>query len=102
MYIRQALLKDTKKNNLHAHWQPFLLSRNVQGYLYPASLSKALDVPFRRASESNLNQKRWLQQERNGSNFLDRLIRELYGLGDKGHFRRVLFAAFLKKRNVDF
>jgi hypothetical protein len=54
MYIRQALLEDTEKNNLHAHWQPFLLGRDVHAYRYPASLSKALGVSFRRAYESNL------------------------------------------------
>jgi hypothetical protein len=102
MYIRQALLEDTKENNLHAHWQSFLVGRNVQAYLYPTSLGKALDVPFRRARESSLIQQRWMQQVGHGSDFLDCLIRQLYDLGDKGHFGRVLLAAFLKKPNVDF
>ena len=79
-----------------------MIGRYVHAYIHSASLGKALDVPFRRASKAYLIQKRWMQQVRHGPYFLDGLISQLRHFGNKGHFGRVLFAVFLQERNTDF
>jgi hypothetical protein len=102
MYIRQALLEDTEKNNLYLDGESFSRGCNVQLHVDPGSLGEALDVPLRRASEAGLIQEWGVQQVGHGANFFDGLISQAGNLGGKNHSGRDLLAVFLKKRNTNF
>jgi hypothetical protein len=102
MYIRQALLEDTEKNNLYLDGESLFSGCNIQLHVDPGSLGEALNVPLRSTSKAGFIQQWWVQEVGHGANFFNGLICQGGGLGGKNVSRRVLPAVFLKKRNADF